>query len=522
MAALANPQSDSPFNKVPLEVLLRISTLLNTTELGALRLTCRSIEQSLFNTFMKEFFTKRQFMITEFSLQALVDISNSRLSDCLDHVIIGLNCFTRQHFPPGKEACETRYREAQADHFALVNSGHHVVMLTEAFRNLKNLKTVGIRDYNSKARGLRDGFTATWASYGATTLEKETEVNLFRVPVDEIQAYTNKVFISVFTALGNAGARPKAFELFRKGQGVPSDEAFNLFTKYLEPKVTPVLQGLETFMCVVNVANGPFRTTAPVTDADDNTVFSRPSEAELQPPGNNSDAVDHFINWLGTPTPKPLSTSLVSNGSQLPPPSLLADESRLPPPPPPVAFPHVEELNLGLVDVEPRRLIQLIRKLSPTLKKLELWKLTLWNKAAETRVERRDHYKVNLWAKMLKALSDIPSLNLDHIMIGSPAQRTFMTNTKVWFHNGPDDKVDKKEYTGIDWKHFVEELAGQVKAELPVESDEDMDEYDSELDEEMEDDLMNIYYNDMNYYPDDMQEALEMWEDMMMHESGFH
>ncbi|GKT58090.1 F-box domain-containing protein [Colletotrichum tofieldiae] len=413
MVAPTNPQSSSPFNKVPLEVLLRISSLLSTTELNALRLTCRSIEQSLFNTFMKEYFTKRQFMLTEFSLQALVDISNSRLSDCLDHVIIGLNCFTRHYFPPGKEACETRYREAQADHFALVNSGQHVVMLTEAFRNLKNLKTVGIRDYNSKARSLRDGFTATWASYGATTLEKETEVNLFRVPIDEIQAYTNKVFISLFTALGNAGARPKAFELLRKGQGVPSDDAFNLFTKYLKPKVAPVLEGLETFMCVVNVANGPFRTTAP-------------------------------------------------------------------------------ELNLGFVDVEPKRLIQLVRKLSPTLKKLELWKLTLWNKAADTRDtdERRDHYKVNLWAKMLRALCDLPSLNLDHIMIGSPAQRTFMTNTKVWFHNkdgSADDKVDRKEYTGIDWKHFVEELVGQVKAELPLETDSDSDEdvFDSEFDNEM-------------------------------------
>ncbi|GKT84163.1 F-box domain-containing protein [Colletotrichum tofieldiae] len=471
MVAPTNPQSSSPFNKVPLEVLLRISSLLNTTELNALRLTCRSIEQSLFNTFMKEYFTKRQFMLTEFSLQALVDISNSRLSDCLDHVIIGLNCFTRHYFPPGKEACETRYRKAQADHFALVNSGQHVVMLTEAFRNLKNLKTVGIRDYNSKARSLRDGFTATWASYGATTLEKETEVNLFRVPIDEIQAYTNKVFISLFTALGNAGARPKAFELLRKGQGVPSDDAFNLFTKYLKPKVAPVLEGLETFMCVVNVANGPFRTTAPVAGADDNTAFSRRRHDYLlrlflgymsnlkhlrlnfSHPGNNSDAVDHFINWLGTP---------------------------------------VEELNLGFVDVEPKRLIQLVRKLSPTLKKLELWKLTLWNKAADTRDtdDRRDHYKVNLWAKMLRALCDLPSLNLDHIMIGSPAQRTFMTNTKVWFHNkdGPaDDKVDRKEYTGIDWKHFVEELVGQVKAELPLETDSDSDEdvFDSEFDDGM-------------------------------------
>ncbi|GKT41301.1 uncharacterized protein ColSpa_01482 [Colletotrichum spaethianum] len=496
MVAPTDPQSSSPFNKIPLEVLLRISSLLNTTDLGALRLTCRSIEQSLFNTFMKEYFTKRQFMLTEFSLQALVDISNSRLSDCLDHVIIGLNGFTRHYFHPGKEACETRYREAQADHFALVNSGQHVVMLAEAFRNLKNLKTVGIRDYNSRARSLRDGFTATWASYGATTLEKETEVNLFRVPIDEIQAYTNKVFISVFTALGNAGARPKAFELLRKSQGVPSDDAFNLFTKYLKPKVAPVLESLETFMCVVNVANGPFRITAPVAGADDNTAFSRrrhdyllrlflgymPNLKHLRlnfsHPGNNSDAVDHFINWLGTPVPKTPST----------PP-----DSQLPPPPPPVAFPHIEELNLGFVDVEPKRLIQLVRKLSPTLKRLELWKLTLWNKAADARDpdERRDHYKVNLWAKMLKALCDIPNLNLDHIMIGSPAQRTFMTNTKVWFHSkdgSADDKVNRKEYTGIDWKHFVGELVGQVKAELPLETDSDEGEddvYDSEFDDEM-------------------------------------
>ncbi|TQN69706.1 hypothetical protein CSHISOI_05770 [Colletotrichum shisoi] len=493
-----NPQSRSPFNKVPLEVLLRISSLLNTTELSALRLTCRSIEQSLFNTFMKEYFTKRQFMLTEFSLQVLIDISKSRLSDCLDHVIIGLNCFTRHYFPPGKEACETRYREAQADHFSLVHSGQHVLMLTEAFRNLKNLQTVGIRDYNSKARSLRDGFTATWASYGATTLEKQTEVNLFRVPIDEIQAYTNKVFISLFTALGNAGARPKAFELLRKGQGVPSDDAFNLFTSYLGPKVAPVIEGLETFICVVNVANGPFRTTAPTHGAEDNTAFSRRRHDYLlrlflgymsnlkhlrlnfSHPGNNSDAVDHFINWLGTPAFKSPST----------PPIF---DPQLPSPPPPVAFPHLEELNLGFLDAEPKRLIHLVRKLSPTLRKLEFWKLTLWNKAAEGRgtEERRDHYKVNLWAKMLKALCDVPNLNLDHIMIGSPAQRTFMTNTKVWFHSkvaSPNDKVDKKEYTGIDWKHFVEELAGQVKAELPLETSSDSDEddvYDSDEDDNL-------------------------------------
>jgi hypothetical protein len=75
---------------VPLEVLLQITSHLTTVEYGNLRRTCKQVETVLFSSFSKEFFRKKQFMISEFSLQALVDISKSRFSSVLSHVIMGL------------------------------------------------------------------------------------------------------------------------------------------------------------------------------------------------------------------------------------------------------------------------------------------------------------------------------------------------------------------------------------------------------------------------------------------------
>jgi hypothetical protein len=80
----------SPIQKIPLEVLLRITHFLTTPELGKVRLLCRSMEQALYTSFTNEFFTRKQFMISEESLQALIDISKSRLSRHLRKVHIGL------------------------------------------------------------------------------------------------------------------------------------------------------------------------------------------------------------------------------------------------------------------------------------------------------------------------------------------------------------------------------------------------------------------------------------------------
>ncbi|KAK1671052.1 F-box domain-containing protein [Colletotrichum godetiae] len=538
MNAPANPQPNSPFNRVPLEVLIRISDQLATPDLGSLRLTCRSIEQSMFNTFMGEFFTQRQFMLTEFSLQTLIDISKSRLSDCLHYVIIGLNTFTRHYFSPGEEAKETRYREAQSDHYTLVNSGQDVSMLTEAFRNLRNLKTVGIRDYHSSGRNFRDGFSVDWTSYGATTLQRETGVNLLRIPVDEMVTYTNKVFVTLFTALGNAGARPSAFELLRHQQGVPSDDAFNLFTKYLKPKVVPVLEGLETFICVLNVATGPFRVTS-LTGSTGSSERRRydyllrlflgymPNLKHLRTnfahPGHNTDAVDEFIDWLGTPALNPPSEP---------------DDNQLPTPPAPVAFSHLEEINLGFVEVEPRRLLQVVQKFAPTLRNLELWKVTLRSRtgAISGDYDTRSNISiVNMWARFLQSLRDVPNLDLNHIMVGCPAQRMSMTSARVWVQvtdGVPDKSVGRREYTGIDWRHFVGELAKQVMVDIPPEyerssdsDDEDEEDMDDGIDDDLDEDMFDAIQEDIiaeGYLPDEIEETLDDYADAIAHEQGFH
>lgn len=74
---------------LPLELLVHVTTFVATPDLSSLRLTCRKIEQSLYEWFSEEFFVKKQFMLTHLSLQALVDISrHPNFSKRLKHVII--------------------------------------------------------------------------------------------------------------------------------------------------------------------------------------------------------------------------------------------------------------------------------------------------------------------------------------------------------------------------------------------------------------------------------------------------
>ncbi|KAF9877170.1 F-box domain-containing protein [Colletotrichum karsti] len=530
-AATPDPDAVTPFSKVPVEVLLRISSHLTTPELGNLRLTCKSIEQSMFNTFMREFFTKRQFMLTEDSLQALVDISKSRLSDCLDHVIIGLNYFQIQPFRPHHTAEQNAYRKAYADHRTLVSSGQDVVMLTEAFQNLKNLKTVGIRDYHSRERAGRDGPGATWASYGATTIQKETGIDLMSpMHSEHAQEYANKVMITLFTALGNAGARPSTFEMLRRQQRVPDDDAFNLFTKYLKPKVLPVLEGIKTLILVVNAAIGPTRTVSipgkPNGQDTSHDYLLRQFLGYMTNLEhlrlnfyNGRGSAEKLLNWLATPAPKAPSAPHPANTTT----GLLA------PPPPPV-FPYLRELNLGFCDLNHKDLVQVVRKFAPTLKSLELYRVTLANQPVHTNaVDQSDQsarYKVNLWSKMLKSLCEIPGLDLEHIMIGLPNQRSFkapgsyMVNSHVWFHpkDAPDKKLTMESYTGIDWKHYVGALTTRIKMDTPPETDEEEEDdeddddemYDSGPDEDEEFMMMH------GYYPDEVIDAFDELEDMLM------
>lgn len=64
--------------RLPPELMLRVSSFLNTPELGHFRLSCKTVESNLFDSFAREFFTKRQFMIEQVSLEALVGIASHK------------------------------------------------------------------------------------------------------------------------------------------------------------------------------------------------------------------------------------------------------------------------------------------------------------------------------------------------------------------------------------------------------------------------------------------------------------
>jgi hypothetical protein len=167
---LSNHHSSPSLLSIPVEVLLQITYNLTTPELGNLRRSCKQIESTLFPSFSREFFTKRQFMFTEFSLQALSDISKSRLSSCLSHVIFNLErpppYDTHSHLPQTDMAGHirsNRFLQESVSHMTLVNTGQDAEMISEAFSNLGNLETIGVRDFNSRSRR-RDYPNIEWKS----------------------------------------------------------------------------------------------------------------------------------------------------------------------------------------------------------------------------------------------------------------------------------------------------------------------------------------------------------------------
>jgi hypothetical protein len=255
-----DPQSSSPLLTVPLEILLQIVHHLTTPEYGNLRLSCKSVEETLLSAFSKEFFTKRQFMFTEFSLQALLDISKSRFSSTLTQVLFGLEQPLKEsaanvHTEPTTDAKRNRFIEEYDAFMTLQITGQDVAMLTEAFSNLPILEVVGIRDFYSRSRR-RDYPDIEWKSYGLRTFERDTGRTLrpqyfgnFGVDVD---AYTSRIFINVLRALGRStSARPSNFEVILR-EGLLPDLAFHL-PPYLASVVEPVLANIRVFFADIKL-----------------------------------------------------------------------------------------------------------------------------------------------------------------------------------------------------------------------------------------------------------------------------
>lgn len=154
---------------LPAELLVNIVSYLTTPEYGNVRRTCATVEKKLFDSFGREFFKRKQFMLTQLSLQTLIDISNHEALRCyLTKVIIGTN------FIPNPDLVNTHHYsqdlkawhlEQYMDQRYLLDQGIDTIMLTEALSNLPSCHEIEIRDNYCPNRGRGD---EKWTSYGST------------------------------------------------------------------------------------------------------------------------------------------------------------------------------------------------------------------------------------------------------------------------------------------------------------------------------------------------------------------
>ncbi|TRX98716.1 hypothetical protein FHL15_000058 [Xylaria flabelliformis] len=243
---------------VPLEVLLQITSYLTTPEYGYLRRTCKQLEALLFGAFSREFFSKRQFALIEFSIQALVDIAKSRLGPSLTHLIIHIehpfSPFSYPTRPPASREMavrDNRYRAESINHMEFINTGLDVEMLSDAVKHLPNLETIGIRDFYSRNRTRDD---TVWHSYGCPTFLKQTKDPLV-LPYsssssgrDRGPEYTGHIFLTLLRAIGIAkvsgqSSKVTRFEVLLHHSSLP-DQAFKIPNRF-QAEVSLAMSNLE-------------------------------------------------------------------------------------------------------------------------------------------------------------------------------------------------------------------------------------------------------------------------------------
>ncbi|KAG8669495.1 hypothetical protein FPOAC2_08824 [Fusarium poae] len=474
-----------PLQKVPLEVLLRITSFLTTPELGNTRLTCRSIEQALFTTFTNEFFTRKQFMISETSLQALIDISKSRLGGYLRMVHIGLDRFAHALQVSGQNARNVRQKQLYDGQFSMLSTGYHRDMLAEAFRNLSNLEDVVIRDFNSNRRS-RDS-PKQWTSYGSTTAFRETghrpgQGSGQAWGPDPSTDYGSSVFISVLFALGQANAKPKGIEYMSRAKNHLRDCAFNI-PSYMEPSVMPVLENLEKLHIDIDLLGGSDFSMDGAGHSSSADMMLRGfllrlkniKHLRINETHSSVNGPGMLLKWLGSEvsTSAPASPSA---SAPVPAPSL--------PSIPSPDYPQLEALDFGMMNVEAQHILAVVRKFSSTLKRLELHKITLRRRLPEGHTGASP--KVNMWNKFLEKLKDIPNLDLRHIKVSLPQQH--WTSRSRCFVAFEDTRDNVSQYTGPDWKHFVEhEMRTKVTVQWSHEDSGDSDDDDDDESDDMSD-----------------------------------
>ncbi|RYP30395.1 hypothetical protein DL767_006303 [Monosporascus sp. MG133] len=485
----SQPSTSSRLLSMPLEVLLHISSYLTTPEYGALRLVCKHLEASFFNSFAKEFFSKRQFMFTEFSLQALVDISRSRLAPSLKYLIISVERPTMGMLTEsdgrvrstGQYEAFNKLKEEFISHQFLKSTGRDFELLAEALQNLSGIRTVGVRDYSSHGR-FRDGAGARWSSYGAPTLYQQTGFRPRNTSFPEESLYQSHVFQTILRALGKSpNVNAERFEVILRGETLP-DQAFYI-PQHLEPTLAPVLANLKALYLDLDDRLPPTRFASGdgvqccYSVALMEFLSKLPALAHLRLNFQHYDSVhaSELLQWLSKRPNGPKDRS----GLALPDQRAL-QAANTPKPPPPVEFTRLNQIDLGFITVKPHVLVELYKRYQSTLRSISLHKVTL--------EPANDMQKVNLWAQLFDKIS---KSGLDLSSISLCALRQMYRHLGEWPVTFKGTTSAEKKWAGSDLECALREFRDAVVVHWPEETDhsghsdvsEESDEDESDMDE---------------------------------------
>ncbi|TKA32769.1 hypothetical protein B0A50_00994 [Salinomyces thailandicus] len=473
--------------QLPPELLLRISDHLTTTELGHLRQTCKHVESTLFDTFAKEFFTKRQFMLEKVSLQALIDIANHpTLSLWLTEVIIGADALRDE--VSGSDPWPTpKYRPGDISRDMLLQTGIASDMLVEAFSKLPNLRTIGLRDYYAASKGSgreRDGPNAVWRSYGWTTHGNPgSSADPFRVNGHLTHQTTTwespeYIFPVILHALAKAELRPENVDVFLRKRIKLTPNSFNVFDPRTTTLLVPVLAGIRRLMLSLSV---PHRFGAVAVGSSTEATLNIPLKRFLScTPGvqclrlnftEHQRFADRFLEWFGLPRQ---SSTIAST----------LDECDIPP----IELNRLTELDLGMVPIKASTLVKVIAKFR--LKSLNLWKMQLMGND-DVALKKHDNY----WSRVFTALAGdlAATTQLQSVMVGFPSQlrRDSQQDERIEFVSDGDrdnrqtenllNMVSYRSTFGssvTDWLREMAAKAVRQQLPMPVSDFEDEDEMD--------------------------------------------
>ncbi|KAF1961007.1 hypothetical protein CC80DRAFT_465449 [Byssothecium circinans] len=446
---------------MPLELLVHIiANYLPTKDLGALRLTSKYFETALFDTFAKEFFAKKQFMLTTPSLSALIEISkHTALSKVVKHVILGLEKYDRNYVRFADIASSKAHRNGWVDQVRLLSSGRAGQMISEALRNLPNVTTIGLRDYAAQGRVREDN--SRWRSYGAPSAERESGV---RFP-HTTTAFASDAFSLLLQSLADADKIVPSIEVILRHAGVGLDDS----AFYIPPgsaKLPPVLDGMKQLLLTIDMNDKALINVLPAQDWDSEPLYLEsfllrtPSlnHLRLNFQMTDQDNAHHVLERL-------------SSANNI--------------------LPVLERLDFGMMTTTPDMLLKILSTF-PELRHIGLWKLNLGDQGPLLTARWRDsNNNFNPWPEILRCTS-ITNKQLTGMMVGCLGLNNFPISMPIQL---PQDKVSK-EYTGgiATWLAEASDDL-MMKWPEPVVTDDSFDEdlsdsdhSNEEYDEDTEDD----------------------------------